>query len=109
LPDILHIVHRQMWERAVAEGEYRGETLATEGFLHASTQEQLSMVANTFYKGQTGLVLLRIDPARVLAPIRWESPPGSEEKFPHIHGPLNLDAVVEVTSLEPGDAGNFDL
>lgn len=109
MPDILHIVHRQKWELAVAEGQYHADTLATEGFLHASTPAQVLMVANTFYQGQTGLVLLRIDPARVQPPIRWESPPGSEEKFPHIYGPLNLDAVVEVSPLEPDAAGKFHL
>lgn len=108
MPEILHIVPRVQWEQALAMGEYRGDTLATEGFLHASTPAQLPTVASTFYKGRTGLIVLRIDPAKVKVPIRWENPPGSDESFPHIYGPLNLDAVVTVVPLEPNAFGTFD-
>lgn len=108
MPELLHITSRRHWEQAVAAGEYRAESLASEGFLHASTAAQLPGVANTFYKGQTGLVVLRIDPAKVRAPLRWENPPGSAEEFPHIYGALNLDAVREVVSFEPNPGGLFD-
>src|SRR5262245_53195148 len=108
MQEILHIVTRQQWDEAVAAGEYRADTLATEGFLHASTAEQLPRVANSFYKGRTGLVALKIDTAKVQAPIRWENPPGSSEQFPHIYGPLNLDAVLEVLPLESNVSGVFE-
>src|SRR5262249_47865483 len=108
MPEILHIVPRPQWDKAVAAGEYRAESLATEGFLHASTAAQLLKVANTFYSGQKGLVVLKIDPAKVRAPIRWENPPGLSEQFPHIYGPLNLDAVVDVLPFEPNASGLFD-
>lgn len=108
MPDIVHIAPRLRWEQALAAGVYRCESLATEGFLHASTADQLPGVANAFYKGRTGLVVLRIDPAKVQAPIRWETAPGSSERFPHIYGPLNLEAVVEVLPLEPNVSGVFD-
>jgi uncharacterized protein (DUF952 family) len=39
-------------------------------------------------------------PRRLMSPLRWESPPGSDETFPHLYGPLNLDAVIEVVPLE---------
>ena len=100
MPEILRVTTRARWEQAVAEGEYRGDTLATEGFTHCSTPEQLSWVAETIYKGQTGLVMLRIDLEKLKPPLRWESPPGSEERFPHVYGPLNPDAVAGVVPLE---------
>jgi uncharacterized protein (DUF952 family) len=109
MPEILHLTPRARWEQAVADGEYRGDTLATEGFIHCSTPEQLSWVAETFYKAQAGLVVLRIDPEKLTPPLRWESPPGSEERFPHVYGPFNPDAVAGVVPLEdalserPGD------
>src|SRR3954467_6192770 len=100
MPEILQITQRARWEQVIAEGEYRGDTLATEGFIHASTPEQLPWVAETFYQGQTGLVVLRIDPEKLESPLKWESPPDSDKQFPHIYGPLNPDAVVEVVPLE---------
>jgi uncharacterized protein (DUF952 family) len=100
MPDILHITPRTTWERAVARSEYKGDTLATEGFIHCCTPEQLAGVYDRYYKRQAGLIVLRIDMARLTSPLKWESPPGSVEKFPHIYGPLNLDAVVEVVLLE---------
>ena len=91
----------------MAEGEYRADSLATEGFLHASTAEQVAGSANRFYRGRPGLVVLRIDPARVSAPIRWEQSTHSPDPFPHIHGPLNLDAVTAVVPMVADGSGRF--
>ena len=98
--EILRITTRSEWEKARAGGGYRGDTLETEGFIHCSTPKQLPWVAETFYKGRTGLVVLRIEPGKLTSPLKWESPPDSGEKFPHVYGPLNLEAVVEVVPLE---------
>jgi uncharacterized protein (DUF952 family) len=43
---ILHIASRPEWDAALAEGGYRADTLASEGFMHASTHEQVLWVAN---------------------------------------------------------------
>ncbi|WZO97624.1 DUF952 domain-containing protein [Isosphaeraceae bacterium EP7] len=98
--EVLRITTRPEWDKARAEGGYRGDTLATEGFIHLATPKQLSWVVETFYKGRTGLIVLRVDPAKLTSPLKWESPPDSEEKYPHLHGPLNLNAVVEVAPLK---------
>jgi uncharacterized protein (DUF952 family) len=100
MPEILHITPRTNWEQAIAEGKYRGDTLVTDGFIHCSTPEQLPWVAETFYKGQTGLVVLRIDLEKLEPPLKWESPPGSDQRFPHVYGPINQEAVVEVVDIE---------
>ena len=100
MPEILHVTPRVEWERAVAEGEYRGDTLATEGFIHCCLPGQLVGVISRYFHGQTNLVVLRTEPERLISPVRWESPPGSTETFPHVYGPLNLDAVVAVVPLE---------
>jgi uncharacterized protein (DUF952 family) len=73
-------------------------------------------VANTFYHGQRGLVLLVIDPSQLQAELKWEPPAEPEptharegELFPHIYGPINLDAVIEILAFEPDEDGNFTL
>ncbi len=105
--EIYHIASRADWERATASGSYRADSLASEGFIHASTLGQVAGSANRFFRGQSGLVLLAIDSDRVEAPIDWAVSPHSDEPFPHIQGPLNLDAVVEVIPLDPGPSGAF--
>jgi uncharacterized protein (DUF952 family) len=108
---IYHIAAAADWERAVRESQYtmstRGLTLAEQGFIHASTADQVALVANAFYQGATDLLLLVIDTERVDPEIRYEHVPGQAAPYPHIYGPLNLAAVVETRPFEPGPDGEF--
>ena len=97
---ILHITTPELWNLAKAAGEYRADSLASEGFIHCSKPDQLAGVVSRYYQGQTGLIVLHIDPDLVQPSILWENPPGKNEQFPHIYGPLNLNAVIEVKRLE---------
>ena len=114
---IYHITTRHAWEQARAAGAYRGDTLDSQGFIHCSTAFQVVRVANMFYRGQHGLVLLCIDTDKVQPQVIFEQPinpdtgaaePGAEQ-FPHIYGPLNLDAVVQVVDFPPNADGTFTL
>ena len=113
---IYHIIPRTDWVAAQRNGEYRAESLVSEGFIHCSTAEQAAPVANAFYSTQSGLLLLVIDPARLTSPLQWDPPahPAPElapaslhGEFPHIYGALNLDAVIETREFEPDDDGIF--
>ena len=113
---IFHITTRTAWQSAQAAGYYRDPSLDEAGFIHASTAPQVAAVANAFYHGQNGLVLLVIDEARLVAELRWEPPAGppatdisESDRFPHIYGRLNLDAVVRVLDLTPDSTGIFTL
>ncbi len=109
---IYHIAAASDWERARAEGMYttstRGVTLAEAGFIHASRAHQVASVAERFYRGERDLVLLVIDERLVAPEIRYERVPGSADPFPHIYGPLNVDAVQRVIPVEPGGWSLFD-
>jgi uncharacterized protein (DUF952 family) len=94
---IYHIVRRDEWE----SGDYRPASLAAEGFIHCSTAAQVMGTANRFFKGTTGLVVLRIETARLTAPLKFESATDRNELFPHIYGALNPSAVTAVFDL-PG-------
>ena len=113
MPEIFHIARRADWEAALTEGTYRvstlGRSLEQEGFIHCSERHQVAGVANAFYRGVAGLVLLVIDVDRIGPDIRYEALNGGTESFPHIYGPLNVDAVVAVRPLEPGKDGVFSL
>ena len=47
------------------------------------------------------VVVLRIDPARITAPLVVEDLTGSGANFPHVYGPITLDAVVASTVVSP--------
>ena len=107
---ITHIAERSEWETATELGQYRPASLAgKEGFIHASTAYQTLLPANLFYRGRRGLILLAIDQARLRSEIRWEEPQPTVEAFPHIYGPVNVDAVVAAESFDPGTDGRFEL
>ena len=100
MPKILHVTPRSDWETAVLEGQYRGDSLETEGFLHCCTREQLPGVLDRFFRGKTGLVVLTIATERLRSPLLWASSPDDIDDFPHIHGPLNVDAVIDVEKIK---------
>lgn len=115
MPPIYHIADRSDWERALRSGSYttstRGRTLAQQGFIHCSAAGQVAGVANAFYRGAEDLVLLVIDPDKVHAKIQYDDVPGEPAPYPHIYGPLNTDAVVDVRVFAagpgPGSEGEF--
>jgi uncharacterized protein (DUF952 family) len=53
-------------------------------------------------------VLLEIDPSQLQSELRWEAGTDKpEESFPHIHGPLNIEAVCGVYDFSPDPDGLF--
>jgi len=96
---IYHITTQTQWEEAQRKGFYEADTLASEGFMHCSTEDQIPGVLFRYYQGRTGLVKLTIQKDKVERPLIFELAGSIDELFPHIHGQLNLDAVVAVTPI----------
>ncbi len=107
---IYHITSREAWSTSQGKGFYATESLSRQGFIHCSRRDQVVRVANAFYSAQPNLILLEMDPERLQASLQME--PGTEkpeELFPHIYGPLNLDAVRRDLDFPPGSDGSFSL
>jgi uncharacterized protein (DUF952 family) len=112
---IYHITSLTAWNEARQRGDYRADSLEKEGFIHCSTQEQVVPVTEKYYKGQDSLILLVIEPERLTSDLKWEPPaegappPGVPEGslFPHIYGPINLEAVVRVFDLQSKPDGKY--
>ena len=97
---LYHLALAADWQQARQLGEYRistrGQSLEQVGFIHASYAHQLEGTHQRFYADVSDLRLLLIDPTRLVAhgiAVRPEAAPGSGELFPHLYGPLPLDAV----------------
>jgi len=103
------------WEQAQRAGRYemstRGRTLADEGFIHASYENQVEGVVNSFYADLDELVLLEIDRDALDADVIDESPTGNpaDEHFPHIYGPVPVAAVAAATPWRRGPGAPWRL
>lgn len=107
---ILHFCPRTAWAAARADGWYAADTLATQGFIHCSAPERVHVPANALARGRTDLVLLEIDPVRLPSPPVWEEgdPPDPDGVlFPHVYGPIPVDAVIGVRDYPPDLHGTF--
>ncbi|UPM55396.1 DUF952 domain-containing protein [Gottfriedia acidiceleris] len=104
---ILHIIGNKDWQNANNSGEYSPDSLNTEGFIHCSTLKQTVEIANLFFKGATDLKILCINEEKTKSKIVYEDTENFGQLFPHIYGPLNLDAVFKVVDLHADENGQF--
>ena len=102
---IFHLVAQEDWARAEILGVYCAPSLASEGFIHFSTGQQLLRSAERFYSGRDDMIAIMVREDRLTAPLRFEFAHG--ESFPHLYGALNLDAVLEVLLLPRDVDGRF--
>jgi uncharacterized protein (DUF952 family) len=103
---IYHITTRSAWLKAKAAGFYSPPSLEAEGFIHCSRSEQVLAVANALFRAREDIVLLKIALDRLNASVQEECTE-SGALYPHIYGPLNCDAVVDVSDLLPDAKGTF--
>lgn len=103
---IFHMTDSALWQKSLEHGEYVCPSLEQEGFIHFSLADQVVSTANRHYHGVTGLVLLKVAINRLSARLKYEAVPGGET-YPHLYGPLNLDAVEKVYEFSPAPNGDF--
>ncbi|TPG37426.1 DUF952 domain-containing protein [Mycolicibacterium hodleri] len=107
---LVHLCTTDEWENAKALGERTPPSLDSEGFVHLSSPQQVHLPANRLFAGREDMVLLRLDPALLGAPVRWESGVQSDPEamtFPHLYGPVPVSAVTSVTPYRPDAGGLF--
>lgn len=107
-----HIASTSDWSAAHLDGAYsrstRDMSLAEQGFIHCSRYFQVQSVLERYYADHAGkLSLLTINPRRLSSPWRLDVVPGESMSFPHIYGPLNLDAVIETTPIVRSPEGSL--
>jgi glutathione S-transferase len=121
---LYHLALAEEWRQArvvvVYDRSTRGLGLAQVGFIHASYGHQLAATYARFYGDAGPVVLVTIDPQRLEqagVPVRAEpaapnhqasqpanqqaSAAGVGELFPHLYGPLPLEAVLAAEPYPP--------
>lgn len=102
---IYHITTPDLWDIALSRGSYAAASLETEGFIHCSEERQVERSLNRFFRGEREVVVLTIDPARLVNELKYE--PADNDSFPHLYGELNLEAVTATDELTPAPDGSF--
>jgi uncharacterized protein (DUF952 family) len=105
---ILHITTASAWRAAQEEGELTTPSLAEEGFIHCSTFAQVESTADRIFAGSGDLLALEVVVARLTSDLKWEQATDVGDEFPHVYGPLNVDAVAGTRTLEE-TAGGYRL
>jgi uncharacterized protein (DUF952 family)/nucleoside 2-deoxyribosyltransferase len=110
---LYHYALRSAWTDAVSSGSYtastRNASLAEVGFIHLSFDRQLDATARRHYADVDAEELLRltVDRKKLSAQLLVEHAPSVGEAFPHVYGPINLDAVVSVSRVERAKDGSL--
>jgi len=99
MPIIYHVTTSTEWNAAQEKGFYEATSLKTEGFIHCSEQHQVAGVLERYFENKTGLVKMVIDTSKLTSRYVQEWSPSIRDTFPHIYGPVNTDAVIEIIAL----------
>lgn len=91
---IHHVVRAADWSPSATE--YMPASLATEGFIHFSTAAQLDATVQRYYRDVHDLLVVTVAIDALAAELRWEDLAGTGV-FPHLYGPLNVEAVRDVS------------
>lgn len=96
---IYHVTKKEEWEKALSKGVYEAASLQSEGFIHTSSVNQITGVLERYFENEKDLVLLHIDEEKLISPVKYQLAESVEEIFPHIFGPINLDAIAKTEML----------
>lgn len=97
---IYHITTAEEWKAGQEKGAYEATSLKEEGFIHCSQAEQVPEVLVRYFTGKTNLVKLSIDPQKLTSRLIYEWSPSLAQTFPHIYGPINVDAVISAEPIQ---------
>ncbi|MGB8647146.1 MAG: DUF952 domain-containing protein [Anaerolineae bacterium] len=101
-----HLVSQVYFDSLDAKTDYLPAPFVQDGFIHCTDDPQeMARIANLFYRSeQPPHLYLYIDKDRVRAPIRYDD---AEQRYPHIYGPLNRDAIVAIREAARDGEGRF--
>jgi uncharacterized protein (DUF952 family) len=76
-----------------------------DGYIHFSTAAQVKETASLHFRGETDLLLVAVDAARLGPALRYEASRRSD-LFPHLYAALPLSAVLWAKPLPVGADGS---
>jgi uncharacterized protein (DUF952 family) len=81
------------WAHFRRHGVFHGAPVdLDDGYIHLSAADQLQGTLDKHFAGQSDLVIAEVDLAALGESVKWEVSRGGA-LFPHIYGPLPMEAV----------------
>lgn len=101
-----HLVDRTAWEAADPAAALTAPSLETEGFIHCTDgADAMVATATRHYTDVPGdFVVLTVDLDDCGSPWRIDDP---GKPYPHIYGPIDRAAILEVASITRDPDGRF--
>lgn len=99
MPIIYHVTTAAEWTTAKEKGIYETPSLHTEGFIHCSEEHQVAGVLERYFAGKASLVKLVIDTDKLTSRYVQEWSPSTQDTFPHIYGPIDMEAINDIVFL----------
>jgi uncharacterized protein (DUF952 family) len=101
-----HLVPRTEWQAVDADAAYVPSSFGREGFVHCTDgADELAATANRYFADcPDELLAVVLDRSRLTAPVRYEDP---RRVYPHVYGPIDRAAIVEVLVMPRDVDGAF--
>lgn len=101
-----HLTPIDHWAAHDGMTDYRPEAFTREGFVHCTDGEDLVIeVGNRYYREDPrSYVVLEIDTSALSSPTIYED---AERRYPHVYGPIDMQAVRKVRHVARGADGSF--
>ena len=99
MPIIYHVTTAAEWKAAEENGFYETASLKEEGFIHCSQENQVAGVLERYFTGKTNVIKLVIDSDKLSNRFVFEWSPSTADTFPHVYGPIDLEAVIDVVKI----------
>ena len=102
----LHLIPAEVWSCQEHGSLYFPDAYDQDGFIHLTIgSTNLMEVANLFYaQDDRDYLVLTLDKTKITSPVRFDDESG---RYPHIYGPLNVDAVIAVDPVRRDAGGAF--
>ena len=102
----LHMVPAAVWEGRNPVVSYLPAAYPADGFIHCTDgDEAMVATANRFYRDDPqAFLVLTVDLDATGSPWRFDDP---EQRYPHIYGPIDPAAVLEIREMVRDADGTF--
>ena len=101
-----HLVAAEYYRDTDRDVPYVPASFDAEGFIHCTDgADNVAAVGNRYYRDDRRMyVVLVIDKAKLQSKVVYEDPAGI---YPHIYGPLNRDAILDILPVLRAADGSF--
>jgi len=101
-----HLIPVEVWSAGDPAQPLVRESLETEGFIHCTDgADELIATADRHYRADPRPFLaMRLDLDAVTSPWRYDEP---GKPYPHIYGPIDRAAILDIVAVERDPDGRF--